>query len=276
MKQTLTFAIALLLSVAALAQETPQWVFQTPKSDNETYLFVHEQGVAPSQQEAYNIAMTRMFQSTANRIGQPFDSQHLAAALQNGTSLEVISSIYKIPINKVCEYSEQLADGSYRVHVLCQVAAAGNIPPQWTPFANCYGGSDERNGMALLKSVFVPGLGQIGKGYVAEGVLTLAGEVLLVGGATECYYIAQNSLGTMRDPQVTYNDFASAQQTYNTCRTTSHLLWGTAAALYAFNLIRAATAKPRYHDGLALAPTLLPTATGLAPSLSITLNLKNN
>lgn len=255
------------------AQQVPSWIKQMPRPDNNTYLYVCEQGIGANLQVAYNIAMTRVFQNTANRIGQPFDSQKLSEALQGGTSLEVISRTYNIPINKVCEYPEHLADGTYRVYVLCQVAVAGNIQPQWTPFAKCFSTGDDGGGMALLKSIFVPGLGQMGKGYIAEGVLTLTGEILLVGGAAGCYFISQDKLATMRDAQVSYTDFTSAQQTYNTCRTTSYILWGGAAALYAFNLIRAATATPRHRDGLALAPSLLPTTAGLTPGLSLTLSM---
>jgi hypothetical protein len=103
-------------------------------------------------------------------------------------------------------------------------------------------------------------------------VITLVGEVALIGGAVACYYIAQDRLNVMRDPMVNYEDFVSARQTYNTCRTTNYILWGTAAGLYVFNLIRAVSAKPRYQDGLTFAPSLMPTETGLTPGVSFTLN----
>lgn len=272
MKRILCIAIVALITSATMAQDKPQWTYDTPKAGNSTYLFICEQGIGYSQEGAYNIALTRVFQSTANRIGQPFDSQKLEAALRNGTSLEVISSTYNIPINKVCEYSEQLNNGTYRVYVLCQVAASGNITPQWEPFSNCSGG-EIGNGISLLKSIFVPGLGQMGKGHVTEGVITLIGEVALVGGAVGCYYMAQDKLNVMRDPSTSYSDWNAAQNDYNTLRTTSYIAWGTAAVLYVFNLIRAVSATPRYGDGLAFAPTLMPTNFGITPGVSFSINL---
>ena len=272
MKRLFFIIITMTVACCAAAQQAPQWVFKTPKAGNDTYMYVCEQGIGYSQKEAYNIALTRVFQSTANRIGQPFDSQKLEAALRSGTSLEVISRTYNIPINKVCEYPEKLSNDNYRVYLLCQVAKAGNIMPQWDEFSRCYSGGETGNGTAFFKSMFVPGIGQIGKGHVAEGVLTLVGEVALVGGAVGCYYIAQDKLNVMRDPIVNYEDFITARQTYNTCQTTSYILWGTAGALYVFNLIRAVSAKPRYRDGLTFAPSFIPSETGLTPGVSFTLN----
>ena len=256
MKRFFFIIITMMVACCATAQQAPQWVFKTPKAGNATYMYVCEQGIGYSQKEAYNIALTRVFQSTANRIGQPFDSQKLEAALRSGTSLEVISR----------------TNGNYRVYLLCQVAKAGNIMPKWDEFSRCYGGGETGNGTAFFKSMFVPGLGQMGKGHVTEGVLTLVGEVALIGGAVGCYYIAQDKLNVMRDPMVGYEDFITARQTYNTCQTTSYILWGTAGALYVFNLIRAVSAKPRYRDGLTFAPSFIPSETGLTPGVSFTLN----
>ena len=66
-------------------------------------------------------------QSTAMRIGQPFDSEKIFEALEQGIDLQVISQTYNIPINKVCEYSTKMKNNQYKVYVLCQVAKAGNI-----------------------------------------------------------------------------------------------------------------------------------------------------
>ena len=274
MKHTFFIIIMLLVACCAMAQQAPLWTKVIPKAGNQTYMYLCEQGVGSDVKEAYNVAMTRVFQSTANRIGQPFDSGKLMESLAHGTSLEVISRTYNIPINKVCQYDEQLSNGNYRVYVLCQVATAGNVAPLWEPFSQCYDrGGEERNGIALLKSAFVPGLGQMGKGYVGEGVITLVGEVALIGGTVGCYYVAQDKLNVMRDPLISYNDFTDARTTYNTCRATSYILWGTAAGLYVFNLIRAASMKPRFKDGVVFAPILMPSDAGVMPGVSFSINL---
>lgn len=273
MKQIILVTLAVALSFCTAAQQgLPQWTHTTPKAGNQTYLYVCEQGIGNSQQEALNIALSRVFQTTANRIGQPFDSQKLGEALQRETSLEVISQTYNIPINKVCDYTQVLQNGAYRVYILCQVAAAGNITPVWDSYTDCSGTGDDDSWRALLKSNFVPGLGQMGKGYVGEGVVTLVSEVLLVGGAVGTYYLAQDKLNVMQNPQVGYDDFTSAQKSYNTLQTTSYILWGTAAGVYVFNLIRAFTMNKRHSDGVALAPSLMPTHDGFSPAVSFTLN----
>ena len=125
----------------------------------------------------------------------------------------------------------------------------------------------------FLQSVFVPGLGQIGKGHTTEGAFTLIGEVALVGGAVGCYYIAQDKLNLMRDPSTPYGDWSAAQNSYNTLRTTSYIAWGGAAVLYVFNLYRAYAMQPRKASGVALVPALVPTSAGIAPSVSFTINL---
>ena len=270
MKRSILFTITLLVACCAMAQQAPQWTYTTPKAGNETYLYVCEQGIGTTQQEALNVALSRVFQTTANRIGQPFDSRQLSESLQNGTPLEVISRQYNIPINKVCDYTQPLQSGAYRVYILCQVAAAGNIVPVWDSYGECASTGDDDNWRALLKSVFVPGLGQMGKGYVGEGVVTLVGEVLLVGGAVGTYYLAQDRLNTMRDPQVSYRAFSSAQGDYNTLRTSNYILWGTAAGLYLFNIIRAVSMNKRHTDGLALAPAAMPAGAGLTPAVALT------
>ena len=83
------------------------------------------------------------------RLGQPFDSESVFNALQNGTDYNVISSRYNIPINKVCEYFEN--DGSqYRVYILCQVAEAGNIVVSFDDFNKCYEGNEGIYGREAL------------------------------------------------------------------------------------------------------------------------------
>lgn len=232
-----------------MAQQVPLWTKELPKTKNNTYVYVCEWGIGGSVQEAYNNALTKVFQSTANRIGQPFDSRNIKSALEHGTSLEVISSTYRIPINKVCDYSEQIDGEIYRVYVLCQVAINALTIPQWSNYSQCNDlGGEGRNGIAALKSIFIPGFGQMGKRRYSEGALTLAGELVLVGGAVGCYYGTRNQLEVMRNPEVDYESFIAARRSYNTMRTTSYICWGTAAALYIFNIVRAATAKPRYKE----------------------------
>lgn len=258
-----------LATIACQAQRVPSWMNELPKPSNNTYMYVRESGEGPTINDALNQAMARVFQSTANRLGQPFDSQKINSALQNGTSYEVLSQQYNIPINKVDQYESRLKDGTYRVFVLCQVAVAGNVQPVWGTLGRQ---GESGNWTALFKSAVIPGLGQMGKGYYGEGVFTLLGELALIGGGVGCYYLAQDQLQTMNSSNITFDQYTAARNSYNTYRTTSFIAWGAAGALYVYNLVRAVTMQPKRSQVLAFEPSLIATPSSLSPSISLTLN----
>ena len=241
---------------------------ELPKPGNETYIYVRESGEGKTIDEAMAHAMVRVFQSTANRLGQPFDSQKVKNSLATGTDYKTISQQYEIPVNRVGVYTTQLKDGTYWVYVLCQVAAMGNVTPVWDRL-----GMNTRtaNWVAVAKSAVVPGLGQMGKDHLGEGLITLAGEGALVGGGILCYNIAQDQLKIMRTPGVSIDDFADASSKYSTAQTVSYITWGMAGVLYVFNLIRAYTVQPKSGFDLTFQPYLIATPYNLSPSVGITL-----
>lgn len=259
----------MLMSVAAWgAKRLPSWMHELPKPGNNTIMYVRQMGEGESLSQAHNQALLKVMQSTANRIGRPFDIQEVDAALTGGSDIQTLSRQYNIPINEVDQYESKQNDTCYHVWVLCQVAAAGNIAPQWETLRR---EGESNNWIALAKSVVVPGLGQMGKGYYAEGALTLTGELLFVGAGTGCYYMARHQLEVMRDPATSYADWNRARNAYNTLRVTSYIAWGCAAGLYIFNLYRAYSMQPRRAD-VVFAPSVIPTEDGYAPSLSLTYN----
>ena len=143
MKNKILLIIFFVLATSAsFAQRVPDWVTNTPTPTNSTYLYVVESAFGTSEISARNQAIARVFQSTAMRLGQPIRSDEINRAVQSGTSFEVISRNYNIPINKVCEYTENKS-GNYRVYILCQVAKAGNIPVQFDAFNACYEGANK-------------------------------------------------------------------------------------------------------------------------------------
>lgn len=268
MKKIIVFAIMMVtLGVMCHAQRVPSWMNELPKAGNSTYVYLRETGEGTSYTAALNQALARVMQSTANRIGQPFDSQQINAALQSGTNYEVISSQYNIPINKVDEYDVRLKDGSHRVYVLCQVAASGNVRPQWESLERA---GESNNWTALAKSAVIPGLGQMGKGYYGEGIVMLAGEAALVGTGLGCYFIAKNDLDIMKNYSTSYTDFAAARKEYNTLHTTSRIVWTAAGVLYAYNLVRAFTMQPKSTDRFVMEPLLMSAPQGLTPALGLT------
>lgn len=274
MNHCLTLIVGvLLLSLSTTAQTKPDWIHKQPKAKNNTYRYVVESAIAYSENDARNQAIARVFQSTGNRLGQPVDNAEITRAVQRGTDYSVISRTFNIPINKVCEYTEQTSNGSYRVYVLCQVAEKGNIQVQWTTYNECNVNQEFKDGNALLKSMFIPGLGQIGKRHYVEGTLTLLGEAGLVGAGTFCYLSAQNKLDVMRSEDVSYSDFSRARDDYNRLRDASYVIWGAAAGLYVYNLFRAFTMQPKYTDGISFSPVILQDEKAItAPGVAMRIN----
>ncbi|MBQ9418518.1 MAG: hypothetical protein IJU19_08080 [Bacteroidales bacterium] len=263
------FTIILMLTAVPLcwAQRLPSWMNELPKASNSTIVYVRESGEGKTPSEAMNEALLRVMQSAALRIGRPFDAYEVDIALAKGGDYRAISRQYNIPINKVDEYETRLTDGTIRVWVLCQLATSGSVPPQWEKMRRR---GEVNSWVSLVKSTVVPGLGQMGKGYTAEGWFTLGGELLLVGSGVGSYFMAQNQLDVMHDATTAYADWNAARSTYNTLQTVSYIAWGSAAVLYAFNLYRAFTMQPRRASGIAFAPSMLPTGNGTAPTLSFT------
>lgn len=263
----------LILPFCVDAQNKPDWITKLPKAKNNTYRYMMESAIGSTENEARTQAIARIFQSTGNRLGQPVDAAEINRAVQQGTDYSVISRTFNIPINKVCEYTERLKDGNYRVYVLCQVAEAGNIEVVWQTFNNCNAVKESRNANALLKSMFVPGFGQIGKHRYVEGTFTMLGELALVGAGIGCYLKAQDQLDIMKADERTVWEFSDARDKYEQYRKASYVIWGTAAGLYVFNLIRAYTAQPKLKSSITLQPVLTPTEKN-TPAVGVGLSYK--
>ena len=144
MKKLLFFVLLFGTSLVTIAQEPkkpeyrPDWVFNTPHPGNSTYLYVVEYGEAANKREALNQAMARVFQSTANRIGQFVSTEAINRAVQEGTNYEVIGRNMKVPVNKVCEFATQdKYNYHWTVYVLCQVAKSGSITPEFESYDLC-------------------------------------------------------------------------------------------------------------------------------------------
>ena len=267
----LTFVLTL-LAIVSFAQDKPGWIYNKPKPSNNSYLYVVESATGTTELSARNQAFARIFQSTAMRLGQPIDSDEINRAVQSGTDFNVISSQYNIPINKVCEYTEKVKD-SYRVYILCQVAKAGNIVVEFDyDFNGCRDVKQYKNSSALLKSIFIPGLGQMGKRRYGEGTITLLAEVACLGGVFYTYSTAQKQVDIMKNTNTNYKDYMAARDTYNNMKTANTICWGAAAAVYVFNLYRAVAAKPKYKKEFAIYPTVMPSNYDLACGLSLTYN----
>lgn len=266
------YPILLLLMLVSLlhceAKREPAWMKELPKPGNETYIYVRESGEGATVNDAMAQAMVRVFQNTANRLGQPFDARAVREALSSGTDYQDISKQYKVPVNRVGVYTMQLKDGKWWVYVLCQVAAMSNVEPVWESIGRT---AATENMIALAKSAILPGLGQIGKEHPVEGFLTMAGEAALVAGGIACFRSSRTQLDIMRTEGTSAADFSTAIDKYYSLQNASYLIWGMAGALYIFNIVRAITVHPKTPYELSFEPSIVSSPYVVAPSVGLTL-----
>ena len=116
---------------------------------------------------------------------------------------------------------------------------------------------NKRNTMALVASVFVPGLGQMVKHHSVEGSLTLVCEVALLGAGVGTYFGAKKQTNTMNSYGIDYATYQSAQKAKPIYQGVSYTCFGLAAVLYGINLWRAYTLEPK-QTRYAFYPSLLP------------------
>lgn len=266
------FSMMVVLSVSAQKKQQvrPDWMLEKPVAGNATYEYVIEHGEGLTEKDALDEAINRIHQYYTRRLGQGIISTDTGVILQNGT--------YTIPFKKVCEYTENQKDGTYKVYVLCQVAVRGDITPQFEEFTACNSIREYKNYLhkknvsAMVASVFIPGAGQMVKGHYGSGVFTLLGEMVFVGGAVTSYYLAKNELAVMRDYDVSLNRFNTAKKNYDIYRTVNIACISAAGVLYVYSLIRTGTMKQKFNDRkLTFSPEFIPTENGMASGVNLTL-----
>ena len=293
-KKVILFIILLVVPLLSIAQPQkpqfrPDWMYQIPNPTNSTYLYVVEHGEGNTEREALNQAIARVFQSTANRIGQFVSTDEINRAVQSGTNYDVIGRNMKVPIHKVCDFSIQNSYASkWTVYVLCQVAKAGNITPEFDyAHANsmCAAHTIYNRQVAdfnrqqkttygkIVGMSFVPGMAQIYKGSVGKGVGFISSEVALIGGvvATEC--LKQNyakKISMTHDSRLKQRYAQNA----NICQITRNICIGGVVAVYVWNVIDGIVANGKPYVSVDGKKTLsfMPYATiddaGLAMSIT--------
>ena len=273
----------------------PDWTYQVPSTNSTTYIYVIEKGEGETQREALNQAIGRVFQSTANRIGQFVSTDDIHRAVQSGTDYEVISSKMKIPVNKVCEFPRQNPeDGTWIVYVLCQVAVSGNVRPEFKSFNGCSSHiiydrqmekweqqiqdsilkveEDKRksNARAIVASSFIPGAGQMLKKQGGKGAAFLLSEVVLFGGGTACYFLAQDQAKIMKAPGTSYDAYKEAKNNKNIWDIAMYSCFGVGAAVHIGNMVHAWCVEDRKKPAaITFAPAIISTNEYSQPSYAM-------
>lgn len=137
--------LALLLSVvgtlfAEAQNNLPYWVNNLPTPENETYYFRVTHAEEMTYEKAYVRAFSMAILESSWKMGLPVDVKNDMATIENGVedNLSIRSHQSNIAINKVCEYqTTSITSGKVVLYVLWQVAAAGNIEPQFEEFNKC-------------------------------------------------------------------------------------------------------------------------------------------
>lgn len=298
MRKTFLLILLGVIAMSTAAQMTrrpvfrPDWVFEAPRPSNGTYLYVVEHGEGNTKREALNQALGRVFQSTANRIGQAFSTDAVNRAVQSGTDFEVIARNMKVPINKVCEFPVQdTLTNSWTMYILCQVAKAGNITPEFEATDECTKHTRfdkalakwkeqqeakekqqqqailRKNGQALVASTFIPGMGQMLKKQNGSGAAFLVSEVALFGGGTACYFLGQEQLKTMKAAGTSYNNYKEAKDMKGTLDIAMYTCFGVGIAVHIANMVHAWYVKDKHLPvTVAFVPAVIPVNEFSTPS----------
>ena len=137
----LTILLFSLIGMVAEAQTLPKWVY-SPPARSETYYYRVSHGIGLTEEEAEARAFATAIMESAFAMGVPVDIKQLEQ-MDRESMLVTASRYVKIPINKVCSYSEALITRrGYRVYVLCQVANDARVIPKFKTF-NCLLGKEE-------------------------------------------------------------------------------------------------------------------------------------
>ena len=135
------------------------------------------------------------------------------------------------------QYTEYLADGSYRVNLLVQTAKNPEYQLEPVCVTNKY---------KFSPRVFVPGMAQIHKGQTTRGALFIAGETAAIGGI-----VAFESLRASYQAKIKRTHNAKEIQYYirqsdNMANIRNGFIAG-AAAIYVWNIIDGIVAKGKKH-----------------------------
>lgn len=129
------------LILYCMGQSRPQWI-QSPPKKAETYYYRVSHGTGLTEEAALKKALALTIMESAFAVGVSVDVHKLEK--MDGDSMMIEAEKYvKIPINKVCQYTEELITRrGYRVYVLCQVANDVHIIPDFRTF-NCTSNKEE-------------------------------------------------------------------------------------------------------------------------------------
>lgn len=259
----------------------PDWlVHGTPKPRNRSFEYKIAEGYAGSP----DAAQQRSLQSLANMVATErkisgkvevvteSNRQTTARGTREtvDTRFMMKTVVEEEPVYIIFEKKDEYMAfdrGSYRCYALYAVAGenVGAAHFDHLSFTTRYGAR------GAVRSMVVPGWGQIYKGSPAKGICMLGGEAILAGSVIACESVRQSYLKKIKETHnvreiQTYSDKAdSFENVRNVCI-------GAAAALYVYNLIDATAASGRkrtiVNRAVAFTPAITPYYAGAGIALS--------
>ena len=119
----------------------PYWVNNRPNTESSSmYYFRVTKGEGNNYDKAYANAFARAILESSWKLGVDVNTTDDLQTIENGINenISVSASQMSLPLNKVCEYTEQLSGRmGIRVYILWQVAKYGNRSPQFEEFTKC-------------------------------------------------------------------------------------------------------------------------------------------
>jgi hypothetical protein len=289
---TLLFVVLVAVaSVDSMAQSSstsipPRWLHKLPRATNNTFHYEKCTAEAPSLELARDkclnqtvsrsglksgpVFVTNRKSNTTvnkhwvnNRLLQTTDQKMVTETKSKGTE-------QKLYINEVAEYWK-VRHGQYTLTTLYAKSELGRAPL----FDNVEL-TDKYGARGFIRSLIVPGWGQLYKGSTVKGSLILGGTAVLAGGI-----IFTESMRSDYANKITRTHDAAAIKSYTSkCdnwRAARNITIGAAGALYIYNLIDAIVAPGaqrvvvhnygRRGGNFAVLPT--PTENGAALSAQI-------
>lgn len=138
--------LSLLLLVWALfssaqTNSRPYWITQLPSTgNNSNYYYRVTQGDGVDYDKAYAKAFARAILESSWKLGVEVSKTNDLQSIEKGITenVKVADMRMKLPMNKVCEYTEKLEERrGVRVFMLWQVAKYGNVLPNFEEFTKC-------------------------------------------------------------------------------------------------------------------------------------------
>ncbi|MCF0196192.1 MAG: hypothetical protein HUK03_02965 [Bacteroidaceae bacterium] len=241
-------------SICVSAQKAPSWTKGYYKDCNNSYIKTAS-AISTTIAEARNKAVEQVIADRSNETGL-----RTKVSVESGGDIKISGSDELTVKSRVIdEYAEQLQDGSYRVHLLVQVAKNPMFSYDEVKVTEKY---------AFSPTVFVPGMAQIRKGSTGKGIFFIAAETVCIGGIIlgEAQRASYNSKIKNTQSAQQKVDYQNSAKTWETVRNIS--IAGV-AAFYVWNVIDGIVAKGKKHvvvggADVAFAPYCVPEASGLA------------